>query len=260
MAELAAQGRQPEILFWVGCAGSFDMRAQKITASFARILLAAGIDFAILGSEESCTGDPAKRAGNEFVYQMSALANIEVLNGYGVKKIVTTCPHCFNILKNEYPELGGNYEVLHHSQLLQQLLEAGRITIEGGAFEGKTITYHDSCYLGRGNGVYEVPRAVLASLDASLVEMERNRRHAVCCGAGGGQIFKEAEKGTHEVYEERTKDITATGCDIVATPCPFCMLMFRDGVKSADKEDAIAVKDLSELIWEAMQKGSSSSA
>ncbi len=254
MAEWAAEGRSPEVLFWVGCAGSFDQRAQKITIAFARLLHAAGVDFAILGEEESCTGDPAKRAGNEFIFQLAALSNIEVLNGYGVRKIVTTCPHCFNILKNEYPDLGGHYEVMHHSEFLQRLLDEGRLAIEGGAFQGQAITYHDSCYLGRGNGVYEAPRAVIAQLDAQLVEMERNRRHALCCGAGGAQIFKESEKGTHEVNEERTQDILATGCRTVATACPFCMLMFRDGIKAHQAEERVVVKDISELLWEAIQR------
>ncbi len=253
VAELAAEGRTPEVLFWVGCAGSFDQRAQKITQAFARILHAAGIEFAILGEEEFCTGDPAKRAGNEFIFQMAALTNIETLNGYGIRTIVTTCPHCFNIIKNEYPELGGTYEVYHHSQFLQKLLDTGRLRIEGGEYQGQHITYHDSCYLGRGNGIYEVPRQVIRYLDAELVEMRRNRRHALCCGAGGAQIFKEAEKGTHEVNEERTQDILATGCRIVATACPFCMLMFRDGIKARHAEDHIEVKDISELLWERLQ-------
>ncbi|HAW19068.1 MAG TPA: CoB--CoM heterodisulfide reductase, partial [Flavobacteriales bacterium] len=225
MAEMTAAGEQPEVLFWVGCMGSFDDRAKRITKAFAKILLHADVKFAVLGAEESCTGDPAKRAGNEFLYQMQAFTNIQTLNAYEVKRIVTTCPHCFNILKNEYPELGGNYEVLHHSQFLQQLLESGRISVEGGKFKGKKITFHDPCYLGRANGVYEAPRVLLEKLDVELVEMKRCKSRGLCCGAGGAQMFKEAEKGDKEVNVERTEDALEVKPDIIAAGCPFCNTM-----------------------------------
>ena len=238
MAELAAQGKSPEILFWVGCAGSFDDRYKRVTVTFSEILIDLGIDFAVLGTEESCTGDPAKRAGNEFLFQMQAMGNIEVLNGYNIKKIVTACPHCFNTLKNEYPGLGGNYEVIHHSTFLQQLITEGRLKIkEGGAFKGKKITYHDSCYLGRANSIYEAPRAVLESLDADLVEMKKCRTNGLCCGAGGGQMFKEPEKGDKDINIERSEQALETGANIVASACPFCMTMMTDGIKSKNKEN-----------------------
>lgn len=248
MAELAAEGRQPEVLFWVGCAGSFDDRAQKVTVAFAKILQKAGVDFAILGQEESCTGDPARRAGNEFLFQMLAQQNIAVLNMYEVKKIVTACPHCFNVLKNEYPVLGGNYEVMHHTQFLQSLLAEGRLKIEGGHFKGKKITYHDSCYLGRANGVYEAPRSVLAQLDADLVEMKRCRNNGLCCGAGGAQMWKEDEPGNKRINVERTEEALGTGAGIVAVNCPFCLTMMEDGVKAKERQDDVKVFDLAELI------------
>jgi heterodisulfide reductase subunit D len=251
MAEMTAAGEQPEVLFWVGCMGSFDDRAKKITKAFAKILLHADVKFAVLGAEESCTGDPAKRAGNEFLYQMQAFTNIQTLNAYEVKRIVTTCPHCFNIMKNEYPELGGNYEVLHHSQFIQQLLESGRISVEGGKFKGKKITFHDPCYLGRANGVYEAPRVLLEKLDVELVEMKRCKSRGLCCGAGGAQMFKEAEKGDKEVNVERTEDALEVKPDIIAAGCPFCNTMMTDGVKHFNKEEEIEVKDLAELISEA---------
>lgn len=252
MAECLAAGESPEILFWVGCAGSFDDRAKKITKAIARILQHCEVSFAILGMEESCTGDPAKRAGNEFLFQMMAMQNIEVLNGYEVKKIVTACPHCFNTLKNEYPSLGGHYEVIHHSQLINQLLKEGRIRIsDGGSFKGKKITYHDPCYLGRGNNVYEAPREVLQKLDAELVEMKRSKQHGLCCGAGGAQMFKEAEKGNKEVNIERTEDALETNPDFIAAACPFCNTMMTDGVKHFEKENKVAVRDIAELIAEA---------
>jgi len=248
MAEMAASGQAPEVLFWVGCAGSFDERAQKITKAMVKILHHAGISFAILGQEESCTGDPAKRAGNEFLFQMQAMNNIAVLNGYDIKKIVTACPHCFNTLKNEYPALGGEYEVVHHTQFLQELIDTGRLTVSGGAFKGKKITYHDSCYLGRANGVYEAPRKVLQSLDAELKEMKRCRAKGLCCGAGGAQMFKEAEKGDKEINIERAEEALETGASVIAANCPFCMTMMRDGVKNFNKEDEVEVLDLAELV------------
>ncbi|MBC9929949.1 (Fe-S)-binding protein [Chitinophaga qingshengii] len=249
MATYAANGETPEILFWVGCAGSFDQRAQKITKAFATILDKTGVQFAILGKEESCTGDPARRAGNEFIFQMMAQNNIQLLNMYGVKKIVTACPHCFNILKNEYPALGGNYEVIHHTTFLQSLIDEGKIKMkEGGTFKGKKITYHDSCYLGRGNGIYEAPRKVLETLDAELVEMKRCRSNGLCCGAGGAQMFKEEEKGTTRINFERGREAVDTGASVIAANCPFCMTMLTDGVKETGKEDEVKVLDIAELI------------
>jgi heterodisulfide reductase subunit D len=252
MAELAAKGESPEILFWVGCSGSFDDRAKRVTKAFVKILNAVGIKFAVLGTEESCTGDPARRAGNEFLFQMQAMSNIQVLNGYNIKKIVTACPHCFNTIKNEYPELGGTYEVIHHSTYLQQLINEGKIKLaEGGSFKGKKITYHDSCYLGRANNIYEAPREVLQALDADLVEMKRCRTTGLCCGAGGAQMFKEPEKGNKDINVERAEEALLTGASTIAVACPFCMTMITDGVKSKEKEAEVKVKDLAELIAEA---------
>ncbi|MEL7160657.1 MAG: (Fe-S)-binding protein [Bacteroidota bacterium] len=249
MAEFAAEGKEPEILFWVGCAGSFDDRAQKVTRAFAKILTDVGIDFAILGDEEACTGDPARRAGNEFLFQMTALQNIEVLNMYKVKKMVTACPHCFNTIKNEYPALGGTYDIVHHTQLLQELINDGRVKMtEGGTFKGKRITYHDSCYLGRANGVYEAPRAVLESLDGQLVEMKRSKTNGLCCGGGGAQMWKEDEPGDKRINMERIEEALGTGADVIAVNCPFCLTMMTDGVTAQEKQDKVMVYDLSELI------------
>jgi heterodisulfide reductase subunit D len=253
MAGLVAEGKSPEILFWVGCSGSFDQRAQKITRAFATILQKTNTSYAILGKEEMCTGDPVRRAGNEFMFQMMAYQNIQLLNNYGVKKIVTACPHCFNIIANEYPQLGGNYEVIHHTVFLQQLIDEGKIKMkEGGAFKGKRITYHDSCYLGRANGIYEAPRKVLEALDAELVEMKRCRSKGLCCGAGGAQMFKEEEKGTVRVNIERSREAIGTGATVIASACPFCNTMLTDGVKLAEKEDNIAVMDVAELVAASM--------
>jgi len=249
MAEMMAAGETPEILFWVGCAGSFDQRAQKITKAFAIILDKVGINYAILGKEEMCTGDPARRAGNEFLFQMMAYQNIQVLNNYGIKKMVTTCPHCFNIFKNEYPELGGNYEVVHHTTFLQQLIDEGKIRLkDSDTFKGKKITYHDSCYLGRGNGIYEAPRKVLEALDAELIEMPRCGKNGLCCGAGGAQMFKEEEKGNKRINWERADEAINTGSNIIAAACPFCNTMLTDGVKAAEKETDVKVMDIAELI------------
>ncbi|HQR93256.1 MAG: CoB--CoM heterodisulfide reductase [Bacteroidetes bacterium 24-39-8] len=254
MAEMMQSGENPEILFWVGCAGSFDQRAQKITKAFATILDKVGVNFAILGKEEACTGDPARRAGNEFLFQMMAYQNIQILNGYGIKKIVTTCPHCFNTLKNEYPELGGNYEVLHHASFLQQLLDEGKIKIkEGGNFKGKKISYHDSCYLGRSNNIYEAPRKVLEALDSELVEMKRCKSNGLCCGAGGAQMFKEDEPGDKRINIERTDEALATGASVIAAACPFCNTMMTDGVKNREQENTVAVLDIAELIAASME-------
>jgi heterodisulfide reductase subunit D len=248
-SEEISKGNHPEILFWVGCAGSFDARAQSITKAFVTILNKVGISYAILGKEEMCTGDPARRAGNEFQFQMMAYQNIQLLNSYQIKKIVTACPHCFNTLKNEYPELGGNYEVLHHSTMLQQLIDEGRILIQdNGAFKGKKITFHDSCYLGRSNNIYQAPRSVIEALDASLVEMKRCKSNGLCCGAGGAQMFKEEEKGNTRINLERTQDALDTNASIIASACPFCNTMLTDGIKLNEKQDDIKVLDIAELI------------
>ncbi len=249
MAEMMAKGETPDILFWVGCSGSFDDRAKKITKALVKILNHCNVKFAVLGTEESCTGDPAKRAGNEFTFQMQAMMNIQVLNGYEVKKIVTACPHCFNTLKNEYPELGGNYEVIHHTQLIESLFKEGKLTVKGGGdFKGKKITFHDPCYLGRANDVYEAPREILSKLDSELVEMKRCKSKGLCCGAGGAQMFKEAEKGNKEINVERTEEALETKPNFIATGCPFCNTMMTDGVKNFEKEDEVKVLDVAEMI------------
>ena len=250
MAEFKEEGKSPEILFWVGCAGSFDERAKKITRSFASLLQKANVEFAILGQEEGCTGDPAKRAGNEFLFQMQAMMNIEILNSYQIKKIVTACPHCFNTLKNEYPQLGGNYEVLHHTQFLQSLLNEGKIKVKGGIFKGKKITFHDPCYLGRANDEYEAPRKLLAQLEANLLEMKRCKQNGFCCGAGGAQMFKEHERCSKDINIERTEEALQLNPDIIATGCPFCNTMLADGIQTKNKSSEIYVKDLAELLNE----------
>jgi heterodisulfide reductase subunit D len=253
MAEIFAAGKSPEILFWIGCAGSFDQRAQKITRAFVTILDKIGISYAVLGKEEMCTGDPARRAGNEFMFQMMAYQNIQILNNYGIRKIVTACPHCFNTIKNEYPALGGDYEVVHHTTFLQHLLDTGKITLKGGgAFKGRKITYHDSCYLGRANDIYDAPRKVLEALDAELIEMKRCRSKGLCCGAGGSQMFKEEEKGEIRVNLERAREAVDTGAGVIASACPFCNTMMTDGVKNQEKEDSIAVMDIAELVAASM--------
>ncbi len=251
IGEYLANGESPEILFWVGCAGSFDDRAKKITKAVVKILNHVGVKFAVLGTEESCTGDPAKRAGNEFLFQMQAMNNISILNGYDIKKIVTACPHCFNTLKNEYPDLGGNYEVIHHTQLIQNLIDTGKLKVEGGTFKGKKITFHDPCYLGRGNDEYEAPRIIIEKLDAELVEMKRCKTNGLCCGAGGAQMFKEAEKGKKEINIERTEEALSINPQVIATGCPFCNTMMTDGVKNFNKEHVIKVMDVAELIAQA---------
>ncbi|MBT8221504.1 MAG: (Fe-S)-binding protein [Bacteroidia bacterium] len=249
MAELAAQDKAPEILYWVGCAGSFDPRAQKVTIAFCKLLEAAGISYAILGNEESCSGDPARRAGNEFLFQMLALQNIETLKMYDVKNIVTTCPHCYNTLRNEYAELGGSFEVIHHTEYLDQIIASGKLKIkEDGALKDKKITYHDSCYIGRVNGIYDAPRSVLNALNADIKEMDRSKSNGLCCGAGGAQMFKEDEPGDERINEARAQEILDTGRNMVAANCPFCITMLMDGMKAKEKQDDIMVYDLAELI------------
>ncbi len=275
MADLAARGETPEVLFWVGCAGAFDDRYKRVTRAFVQILDHVGVSYAVLGLEETCTGDPAKRAGNEFLFQMQAMQNIATLDGYGIKTIVTACPHCFNTIRNEYPALGGNYEVIHHSQYLQQLIDAGKVKIEGGeSYKGRRITFHDSCYLGRANNIYEAPRAVLEALDADLVEMKRSKANGLCCGAGGAQMWKEPEPGRKDINIERAEEALATlagdedalaallGAEagasaaspqsltgaIIAVSCPFCMTMMSDGVKNKNQENTVQVFDLAELV------------
>jgi len=251
MAEFAAAGEQPAFLFWVGCAGSFDDRHKKVTRAFAEILQKVGISFAVLGTEESCTGDPARRAGNEFLFQMQAMSNIEVLNLYAVKKIVTACPHCFNTLKNEYPTLGGNYEVIHHSQLLAELISSGKIKVSDSS-SLEQVAYHDSCYLGRGNGVYEAPREIISGLKKELIELKSCRTKGLCCGAGGAQVFKEPETGGEDVQVKRVKEMVESGVSKVALACPFCMVMVQDGLNKVGKEKQIQVVDLAELVQQSM--------
>ncbi|MEM7374579.1 MAG: (Fe-S)-binding protein [Bacteroidota bacterium] len=252
---LSAEGKSPDYLFWIGCAGSYDARYQRVIKALVSILNEVGISYGVLGDEESCTGDPAKRSGNEFLFQMQAMQNIEVMNAYEVKKVITACPHCFNTLKNEYPALGGDYEVIHHSTFLQQLIDDGKVKLaDGGSFKGKKITFHDSCYLGRANNIYEAPRKVLEALDADLAEMKRCRTKGFCCGAGGAQMFKDAEKGNKEVNIDRTEEALGTGASTIAVACPFCMTMMSDGVKHFEKEESVQVKDLAELVAESLKK------
>ena len=248
LSELKLNGKEPEVIFWVGCAGSFDDRAKKVTRSFIKILDNAGVSYAILGNEESCTGDPAKRSGNEFIFQMQAINNIEILNSYNVKKIVTTCPHCFNTLKNEYPELGGKYDVIHHTELLSTLISEEKIKIDNSEFNGKKITFHDPCYLGRANKVYEPPRKLIESLNADLKEMKSCKEKGLCCGAGGAQMFKESEKGNKEINIKRTEEALETKSEIIAAGCPFCNTMLTDGIKNKEMEDKVHVYDIAELL------------
>jgi heterodisulfide reductase subunit D len=251
MAQLGAEGRVPDYLFWVGCAGSYDPRAQKISKALVKLLHAAGIDFAILGDEESCSGDPARRAGNEFLFQMLAHQNIGTLNGYKITRIVASCPHCFNTLKNEYPVLGGHYEVVHHTQLIKQLIDEGKLKVNAGS--GDLVTYHDSCYMGRVNGVYEVPREVIQELKVELREMSRVRSNGLCCGAGGAQMFKEDEPGFKRINEERIEEALGTDAKTIVANCPFCITMLTDGVKAKDKQDEVMVYDLSEMVLKQLQ-------
>lgn len=248
MADLFGRGEKPEYLFWVGCAGAYDDRYKKVARAFTKILTHLNVSFAVLGKEESCTGDPARRAGNEMLYQMQALQNIEIFKMYEVKKIITICPHCFNIFKNEYPDLGGNYEVINYVQLLDKFMDEGKLRLDSSILKNDRITFHDPCYLGRANDIYDEPRSLLKSLTTNYVEMERNKSFALCCGAGGAQMFKEAEKGSKEVFIERTEDVLKTNPKIIATACPFCMTMMTDGLKYKNKEEEIKNYDIAELI------------
>ena len=248
MAEFMAEGKQPEILFWVGSAGSYDDRAKKISKAFVKLLNNANVNFAVLGAEESNTGDVAKRAGNEFLFQMQAIMNIEVLNAYEIKRIVTCDPHSFNCIKNEYPSLGGVYDVIHHTQYIKELIDAGRLSVKGDTYKGKRITFHDPCYLGRANSEFDAPRSVLQNANATLVEMKKNKRFALCCGAGGAQMFKEPEKGDMDVNILRTKQALETTPDIIAPGCPYCNTMMTDGIKAEEKEDSVMVLDVAEVI------------
>jgi Fe-S oxidoreductase len=250
MSEMAAQGNKPEYLLWVGSAGAFDDRYKKVTREFVKILNYLGASYAVLGTEEADSGDVARRGGNEMLFQMQALMNIELFKMYDVKKILTCCPHDYNTFKNEYPDFGGEYEVIHHSQFLAE--RAPSLTPSpnwGRDGVGATrITFHDPCYLGRANEEYNAPRNVLSSLGTDMVEMKRAKSHALCCGAGGGQMFKEAEQGDKEVFLERIEDAIETGCDTIATACPFCMVMMTDGIKYKNKEDEIKNYDIAELV------------
>jgi len=246
--ELNNNGIKPEILFWVGCAGSFDDQAKKVTKSFTNLLDKANVSYAVLGTEESCTGDPAKRAGNEFLFQMQAISNIQTLNSYRFTKIVTACPHCFNTIKNEYPELGGNYDVLHHTEFLSFLLSSGKLNVEKPDFNGKKITFHDPCYLGRANKVYEPPRDIIKKLSSEINELKNCKEKGLCCGAGGAQIFKESESGNKEVNIKRTEEIVESNSDIVAVGCPFCKLMISDGIKNVKSKKELVVYDIAELL------------
>ena len=248
MADLFVRGEKPEYLFWVGCAGAFDDRYKKVVRAFAKILIHLNVSFAVLGKEETCTGDPARRAGNEMLFQMQALQVIETFRLYDVKKIITICPHCFNVLKNEYPDLGGKYEVINYLQFMSRMIEEGKLKIDPASLNNISVTYHDPCYLGRSNEIYEEPRIILKKLTGNLVEMHRNKSFALCCGAGGAQMFKEAEKGDKEVFIERTEDALKTDAKIIATACPFCMTMLTDGLKYKNKEQEIINLDIAELI------------
>ena len=253
MADVVAKGETPEYLYWVGCAGAFDDRYQKVARAFAKILNHLGVTYAVLGKEESCTGDAAKRAGNEMLFQMQAMQNIEILNGYEVKKIICTCPHCYNTLKNEYPELGGNYDVINYTVFLDEMIRTGKLDLENNPFKGETITYHDPCYLGRGNDIYDAPRNVVKAVFGEVKEMKRARSFALCCGAGGAQMFKEAEKGDKEVNIERTEEVIATNADKVASACPFCMTMLTDGIKLKNQEGNLQNLDVAEIIEKALE-------
>jgi Fe-S oxidoreductase len=248
MADLFAKGEKPEYLFWVGSAGAFDDRYKKVTQAFVKVLTHLKINYAVLGTEESSSGDVARRAGNEMLFQMQALMNIELMEGYEITKVITCDPHVYNTFKNEYPVYGAKFEVIHHSQFLQKMIQEGKLRLDTKVFKGQRITYHDPCYLGRANGEYNAPREILGALPADFSEMKRNKSFALCCGAGGGQMFKEAEKGEKEVFIERTEDALETHADIITTACPYCMVMITDGLKYKNKNEEIKNYDLAELV------------
>ncbi len=252
LANMFAQGKKPEYLFWISSVGAFDDRYKKVTREFVKILTYLDIDYAVLGTEESDSGDVARRSGNEMLFQMQAMTNIEILNSYEVKKIITCCPHEYNTLKNEYPQYGGNYEVIHHSQFLSKLIKDGRLQIKTDLFKDKNITFHDPCYLGRGNDEYEAPRDVLGIIPSKKTEMKHHKASALCCGAGGGQMFKEAEKGDKEIFIERIEEAIEIKADIVATACPFCMVMMTDGIKYKNKEEEMKNYDIAELVSQSL--------
>ena len=253
MADLFARGEKPEYLFWVGCAGAFDDRYKKVVRAFAKILSYLNVSYAVLGKEETCTGDPARRAGNEMLYQMQALQVIEILKMYEVKKVITICPHCFNIFKNEYPDLGGEFEVINYLQFINMNIQEGKLNIDQESLKDVSVTFHDPCYLGRANNIYDEPRAILKKLTVNVVEMNRNRSFALCCGAGGGQMFKEAEKGDKEVFIERTEDALKTEAGVIVTACPFCMTMLTDGLKYKNMEEKVKNLDIAELIVQSLE-------
>jgi Fe-S oxidoreductase len=250
---LPAGREKPEYLFWVGCAGAFDDRYKKVVKAFSIILNKLNVSYAVLGKEETCTGDPARRAGNEMLYQMQALQVIEILKSYDIKKIITTCPHCFNVFKNEYPDLDGNYEVINYLQFINRCIIEGRLKLNKQLMKEVSITFHDPCYLGRANDIYSEPRSIVRSLTDNYVEIKRHKSFALCCGAGGGQMFKEAEKGNKEIFIERTEEVLATKAKLVATACPFCMTMMTDGLKYKNKEEEIKNLDIAELVVKAME-------
>lgn len=248
--KIFSQLPDPKILFWVGCCGSFDARNQKVAISMVKILQASGIQFGILGNEEGCCGDPARRIGNEYLYQTTAQANIEILKRYGVKTIVTLCPHCFHTLKNEYPQLGGDFQVIHHTQFLMELISSERLKLTKPI--NKVITYHDSCYLGRANQIFEAPRRILKSIPGlKLVEMERHRNRSFCCGAGGGRMWMEEHIGTR-INQMRTDQAIEVKAELIGTACPYCLTMLFDGIKEKGKEETMAAYDLSELVDQSM--------
>ena len=248
MSDLFAKGEKPEFLFWVGCAGAFDDRYKKVVRAFTKILTHLNVSYAVLGKEETCTGDPARRAGNEMLFQMQAMQVISTLKSYDVLKIITICPHCYNTFKNEYPDLEGNFEVINYLHFILRFIEEGRLKTDAMGLKNISVTYHDPCYLGRANGIYNEPRRILNSISDNLAEMERSKSFALCCGAGGGQMFKEAEKGEKEIFIERTEDALKTNAKVIATACPFCMTMITDGLKYKNREDEIKNLDIAELV------------
>jgi len=269
---LLSEKPDAEVLYWVGCMGSFDERNKKVATAVAKVLKAANVDFAILGPEESCTGDPARRIGNEYLWQMQAQQNIETLDGYGFNRsknaenehgngtaskhrtILTACPHCFNTIGQEYPQLGGDYEVVHHTAFIDKLLADEKLKLPED-FDQRKLTYHDPCYIGRYNGIYEEPRRVLTVLNSGgIVEMGRNRNKSFCCGGGGGRVWME-EKIGKRVNQTRMKEALDTGAEVLAAACPFCITMFDDGIKGLDAEDKMQIEDISEIVARAIESG-----